>query len=238
MRLLPLLLPVLLAGPIALSAQPATIQVSVSDTIEVPANHISVMISFNEPAEDATFPSPPDFSASRTEVIRLLDQHQVSWKKASDQLGFLGMMGRTGGSGQEMDEIIADFSSAVQLEKVLPLLRLVPSVEAVVTGTSVDKELLDLTRLYEKLFAKARAKADVMARISGKKVGGIFQIGSPFDAFSPGNVLDPMQNSGGAYADLMKTMFGNMFGNMFGEIRPDYQVPVSENLTVIYYLLD
>ncbi len=232
MKKLPVLLLTLLAGAVAVSAQTPTIQVTVSDTIEVPANHISVMISFKN--TDANYSEPaPDFSASRAEVVRLLDQYQVAWKKASDQLGFLGAMGRMGG-GQESNDIIADFNSAAQYDKVLPLIRLVKYVDAMETGNSVDKDALDLTRLYDKLFKKARAKAEMMARLSGKKVGGVYQIGSPFDALNPADAMESSMNSLGAYGDMMKAMFGNMFG----EKRPDHKVPVTEHLTVTYYLVD
>jgi len=230
MKTLPVLLPVFLATSTVLSAQTPTIQVTVSDTIEVPASHISVIISFkNTEAEYSNH--APDFTASRAEVTGLLDQYHVAWKNASDQLGFLGGIG---GLGKGADDIFADFNSAEQLEKVLPLVRLVKYVDAMETGCSVDKDALDLTRLYDKLFKKARAKADMMARLSGKKVGGVYQIGSPFDAFNPADAMESSMKGLGAYGDMMKAMFGNMFG----EKRPDHKVPVTENLTVTYYLLD
>lgn len=234
MEKLPVLLLAFLAGSVAISAQTPTIQVTVSDTIEVPANHISVMISFKNTEGNYSDPAP-DFSASRTEVVRVLEQNHVSWKKASDQLGVLGGMGRMAGGGdKESDDIFADFNSVSQLDKVLPQVRLVKYVDAMETGSSVDKDALDLTRLYDKLFKKARAKAEMMARLSGKKVGGVYQIGSPFDAFNPADAMESSMNSLGAYGDMMKAMFGNIFG----EKRPDHKVPVKENLTVTYYLVD
>lgn len=230
-----LLLGILFALPMTLFAQVSTIQVTVSDTIEVLANHISVMISFENPEptteEDYSNPAPPkDFSAQRAEVVKLLDQNKISWKNAADQLGMFGALGRMGGSDLGLT---ADFTSLEQMNLVLPKIQAIEAVKTTETGTSVDKDKVDLTRLYEKLLKKSHAKAETLARLSGKKVGNVYQIGSAFDAFNAEKYMEAMSGGGSPYSGLMK-----MMGGMFGEKRADYKVPVSENLSVTYYLID
>lgn len=230
-----LLLDLLFALPMTLFAQVSTIQVSVSDTIEVLANHISVMISFENPEptteEDYANPAPPkDFSAQRAEVVKLLDQNKISWKNAADQLGLFGALGKMGGSEAG---IFADFTSLEQKNQILPKIEVIKNVKATETGISVDEDKVDLTRLYDKLLKKAHAKAETLARLSGKKVGNVYQIGSAFDAFNAEKYMETMSGGGSPYAGLMK-----MMGGMFGEKRADYKVPISENLSVTYYLID
>lgn len=227
-----LLLGVLFALPMTLSAQVSTIQVTVSDTMEVMANHISVMISFEnpEPTEDDYSTPSYDFTAKRAEVVKLLDGNKISWKNAADQLGMFGALGKMGNS--ELG-ITADFASLEQKNQVLPKIEAIEAVKATETGNSVDKDKVDLTRLYDKLLKKSRAKAETLARLSGKKVGAVYQIGSAFDAFNAEKYMEAMGSGSSPYAGLMK-----MMGGMFGEKRADYKVPISENLSVTYYLMD
>lgn len=240
-----LFLSLLFALPFVLSAQVSTIQVSVSDTIEVAANHIAVSISFgnsdypvmpyNEETETTDtdyIPPVVDYTADRALVIKLLDENKVSWKPAADQLGFLGALSKMGGGGDTLS-ISADFSSLEQMNKVMPGIKAVKSAKTVESGASVDKEKVDLTRLYDKLLKKARAKAETLARLSGKKVGAVYQIGSMFDSFNPEKYMESLSSGSSPYSGLMK-----MMGGMFSEKRPDYKVPVSENMSVAYYLID
>ncbi len=114
----------------------------------------------------------------------------------------------------------------------MPKLKAIPYVNTMEMGNSVDKELLDMSRLYAKLLKKAQTKAEMLARLSGKKVGAVYQIGSPFDAFSPSTAMESMMGGGSAYGDMMKSMLGNMFS----EKRADRKVTIKEQLTVTYLL--
>ncbi len=214
----------------ALFSQASTVQVTVTDTIEVPANHLSVMITFKDTSYERE--TPIDLSASRDAVIRLLDANKISWKNAGDQMGFLGALAKMADNGKTETDLSADFSSAAQLDALLLQLKAIPYVTAVETGSSVDKDLLDLSRLYAKLFKKAQTKAEMLARLSGKKAGAVYQIGSPFDAFNPANAMDSMMGGGSPYGDLMKSMLGGMFS----EKRADHKVTIKEQLTVSFLL--
>ncbi len=216
----------------ALFAQVSTIQVSVSDTIEVPANHLTVMINFKDTSD--TSEQPVDLTASRKEVIQLLEANKIGWKNAAEDLGFLGVLSHMGdnGAGGMDNAISADFSSAAQLDAWLPKINAIAYVKAIETGNSLDKSTLDMTRLYAKLLKKAQAKAETLARLSGKKVGSVYQIGSAFDAFNPSTAMESMMGGGGAYGQMMKSMLGNMFS----EKRADRKVTVTEQLTVTYLL--
>lgn len=258
-----------LAGAAPLFAQ-STIQVSVTDTIVVPADHISVMISFKdttqidfsspryhideeietpeegeEPSDDTPPPPPPpsnpfanlktDFSADRESVIRILDEHKVSWKSPEDQFSFLkGPMGgmTPGAEAPKNEGIMADFSSKAQMDEVLAKIKQNPFVNTMDMGATVDKQLLDKTRLYEKLMKKSKEKADTIAKLAGKKVGGVYKIGSDFDAFTLDKYMESLTGSGGMFGSIFK-----MLGGMFTEKTADYKVTVSETLTVTYFLL-
>lgn len=258
-----------LTGLISSSCAQSTIQVSVTDTIIVPADHISVMVSFKdtmkidfsaprfhideeieEPAEGeepGETPPPPaldpfanmktDFTADREGVIHILDEHKVHWKSPEDQFGFLkGPMGNGMMPGSEKPKnegIMIDFSSKAQMDEILPRIKENPFVTTMDMGAAVDKQLLDKTRLYEKLMKKSKAKADTIAKLAGKKVGGVYKIGSDFDAFTLDKYMDSLTGSGGMFGSIFK-----MLGGMFTEKTPDYKVTVSETMTVTYYLLD
>ncbi len=212
-------------------AQVSTIQVSVSDTMEVPANHLTVVINFNDTSTTAE--EPADFTPSRQAVIQLLETNKVTWAKASDKMGFLGAISRMAGDAGKLDnDLSIDFTSAAQMDALLPKIKAIAYVNAVEMGTSIDKGSVDMTGLYAKLLKKAQAKADLLARLSGKKVGAVYQIGSAFDAFSPSSAMESMLGGGNAYGQLMNSMMGNMFG----EKRADRKVTVTEQLTVTYLL--
>lgn len=256
-----------LAGLAPLYAQ-STIQVSVTDTIIVPADHISVMVSFKdttkidfstpryhideeieepeegeEPGDTPPPPSDPfanmktDFTADREGVIRTLDENKVNWKNPEDQFGFLkGPMGggmTPGAEPPKNEGIMIDFSSKAQMDQVLPKIKENPFVNTMDMGATVDKQLLDKTRLYEKLLKKSKGKADSIAKLAGKKVGGVYKIGSEFDGFTLDKYMDSLTGSGGMFGSIFK-----MLGGMFTEKTPDYKVTVSETMTVTYYLLD
>lgn len=255
-----------LAGLSNLNAQQGTIQVSVTDTIIVPADHISVMVSFKDTTkidfstpryhideeipEDAetendSTPETPynpfaniksDFTADREAVIRILDEHKVSWKNPADQFSFLkGPMAgmNPGGAAAKNEEIMIDFSNKTQMEEVMAKIKENPFVNTMEMGASVDKQLLDKTRLYEKLLKKSKVKAESIAKLAGKKVGGVHKIGSEFDGFTLDKYMESLTSAGGMFGSIFK-----MLGGMFNEKTPDYKVTVSETMTVTYYLLD
>lgn len=226
--------------PLAAQGPPKTVLVTVSDTIEVPANHITVTISFQDTASVAEYDYPTrepktEFITERDEVIRILEKNKATWKKPSEQFPLLGGMGHANGNAD--NEMVADFSSVEQKNNAMVVINTIPFVRAVELGSSVDKAQLDLTPLYAKLMKKARAKAEMLAKLSGKRVGEVYQIGSPFEMFSPDKMMENMlgggDSGGGIFGSLMK-----MFGGMFAEKRPDYKVPVKETMTVSFYLLD
>jgi len=256
-----------LAGLTNLHAQLGTIQVSVTDTIIVPADQITVMVSFKdttkidfsaprydideeieEPAEGeepSDTPAEPynpfanlktDFTADREAVIRILDEHKVSWKNPADQFSFLkGPMAgmNPGGAAPKNEEIMIDFSTKSQMDEVMTKIKENPFVNTMEMGASVDKQLLDKTRLYEKLLKKSKIKAESIAKLAGKKVGGVHKIGSEFDGFTLDKYMDSLTGAGGMFGGIFK-----MLGGMFNEKTPDYKVTVSETMTVTYYLLD
>ena len=239
-----------------LSAQVSTIQVTVSDTIMVPATHITVAVSFKDTTAQSPIslnydladtpdadgdgipdapaaPLAPDFSKSYRQVISLLKREGIQWKKPEEQMGFMGGLG--GMMGNKDDTLsrgfVVDFSSKQQMDRVLPQIKAITFADTKEMGASVDKELVDRKRLYAKLLAKARLKADDIAGLSGKSVGDVYQIGSAFDNFSPDKYMESMMGGGGMFGGLFK-----MMGSMFGDKSPDYKVPISDNLTVTYYL--
>lgn len=256
-----------LTGLVSFIHAQSTIQVSVTDTIIVPADHISVMVSFKdtmkidfstpryhideeieepaegeEPGEPPPPPSDPfanmktDFTTDREGVIRILDEHKVHWKSPEDQFGFLkGPMGGMTPSPEtpKNEGIMIDFSSKAQMDEILPKIKENPFVSTMDMGATVDKQLLDKTRLYEKLMKKSKAKAETIAKLAGKKVGGVYKIGSDFDGFTLDKYMDSLTGSGGMFGSIFK-----MLGGMFTEKTPDYKVTVSETMTVTYYLLD
>ena len=211
--------------------QVSTIQVSVSDTISVPANHLSVIVTFKDTSYARE--EPIDLTPSHDAVVRLLDDNKVSWKKASEQMGFLGGLAKMGGDNGKPDlDITADFTSAAQMDMLLPKINAVAYTTAIEAGASIDKNTVDMSPLYAKLLKKARAKAEMIAGLSGKKVGAVYQIGSAFDGFNPSEAMESMMGGDSPYGGLMKTILGSMFS----EKRADHQVTVKEHLTVSYLL--
>ncbi|MBK8193289.1 MAG: hypothetical protein IPK76_08785 [Lewinellaceae bacterium] len=69
--------------------------------------------------------------------------------------------------------------------------------------------------------------------LTGKNLGDVYQIGSAFDGFNPEKYMESLTGGGSPYSGLMK-----MMGGMFGEKHQDHKVPVTESMTVTYYLLD
>lgn len=262
-----IIIALLLIGAFVLPAQnPSTIQVSVSDTIQVPATHISVMVSFKDTTkfdfshplqpkvdeeitepddtaaeEENQNPSPfpkfkTDFSADREAVIRILDERGVTWKSPAEQMGlFNGPFGQGGGMGlggeKKNEGLVIDFLSKAQMDLVLPKIKENPFVATMDMGASVDKQLVDKTRLYDKLLKQSRKKAESIAALAGKRVGDVYQIGSAFDGLSMDKYMDSLTSSGGIFGGIFK-----MLGGMFSEKNPEYNVTISENMTVTYLL--
>ena len=228
-----LLVAFLLAFPCFLFAQFKTIQVSVSDSIEVEANHISVMVSFRDTVSDGYSEPHTDFTDEQAAVINLLDQNNIKWQRTADQLGLFGAIGKLNQMGGGDLGITVDFTSVAQMDRVLPRINAIAYVSSVESASTVDKDKVDLTRLYGKLLKKSREKAEKIAVLAGKKVGDVYQIGSAFDGFNPEKYMESLTGGGSPYSGLMK-----MMGGMFGEKHEGHKVPVTENMTVTYYLLD
>lgn len=246
--LYPLLASLLLAATSAFS-QSSTIQVTVNDTIMVPANRISVTVSFKdtvsadpyaryieqdqEPKEDEP-KQGPNLKGASDKVIAILKANKIPWKTTAEQLG--GLLGGLANLGPKKESdspqsISIDFTSKAQMDKVLPQIKAVTFAEATEAGVSVDKELVDKKVLYQKLLQKARAKATEIAGLAGKKVGDIVQIGNAFESFSPEKQLESMMGGGGMFGNLFK-----MFGGMFNEKSADYKVAVTESMTVTFFM--
>jgi|GEM_PF-1732056 len=245
----------------ALLGQMGTIQVTVSDTIMVPANHLTFAVTYKDTTtvptykydvdvdqdrsetDNATEDKPlakaePDFAGSFEQLKALLKKNNISWKKSSDQMGGLlgGLMGGLAALGRAdtlatARNITFDFNSKAQMNEILPKIKAIVFIETLEMGNSVDKELVNKKGLYEKLLKKARLKADDIAGLAGKRVGDIYQIGSAFDALSPEKQMENMMGDGGMFGSLFK-----MMGSMFSEKNGDYKVKVSESMTVTFMM--
>lgn len=228
----------LLALPFGLFAQGKTITVTVQDTILVVANHIKIQVEFKDTATTSYDAEPRTvFEDERREIIRILDQNKIAWKDETEALPFLGSRAaQYPGMPQKTKGIVVDFSTPEQANKVKPLLESIPFVRTTDMGASVDKNDLNKTRLYEKLFKRARAKAEVQAKIVGKRVGDVYAIGSEFEQMSPERYMDSLFGGGG-----MGGFFGQIMGmlsGMFNEKNTDYKVSVGESMSVTFTLLD
>ena len=249
----------------AVFAQAGTIQVTVSDTILVPANRISVAVSFKDTAapkltfsfdtqsdrepsdednqsddtndvQEPKEPAKPDFLSAYKQATQILKKEGIQWKKPTEQFPFLGGMGAAAMGLEQGDTLskgfMIEFSSKQQMDRVLPRLKAITFVNATEMSIAADKELVDKKRLYAKLLVKARAKADEIAGLAGKRTGDIHQIGSAFEMFSPEKYMESLTGAGGMFGGIFK-----MLGGMFNEKTPDYKVSVSESMTVTFYLV-
>jgi hypothetical protein len=243
-----------------LFAQSNTIMVTVNDTIMVPANRITIAISFKDTAKTLLYeqygsdmepatepnenpdqdntqlkPGEPDLNGAFEKVKAILTQNGISWRKTMEQMG--GLFGGLANLGQKdtaeaSRNITIDFNSKAQLDAVLPKIKAVTFAETLEMGASVDEGTVSKKVLYEKLLKKARAKATEIATLAGKRVGDIHQIGNPYEAMSPEKYMESMTGGGGLFGNMFK-----MMGNMFSEKNPDYKVAVKESMTVTFFLM-
>jgi uncharacterized protein YggE len=228
----PMLLCALVVGTGVLAAQapvPRTITVTVADTIEVTANHLTVNLSFADTTDGFATEPRGVFVDEHGEVMRILKQHQVTWKNIP-KMGFSRVPDNAPSEPEfGTAAMLLDFTTPEQLALVLTKLRAVPYVQLVQAGRTVDRDLVDLSRLYQKLYRRARARAEQQARAAGKRLGDVHSIGSDFDM----SVFEPVLDMPFGASELPE-----LFGSSVGEVRDDYQVPVRDRLTVTFYLLD
>ncbi len=243
-----------------LFAQGNTIMVTVSDTIMVPANRITIAISFKDTAKTNPYeqygsdmepstepdenpdqdntqlkPGEPDLDGAFEKVKAILTQNGISWRKTTEQMG--GLFGGLAELGQKdtaaaKRNITIEFNSKAQLDQVLPKIKAITFAETLEMGASVDEGSINKKALYEKLLKKARAKATEITSLAGKRVGDIHQIGNPYETMSPEKYLESMMGGGGLFGSMFK-----MMGNMFSEKSTDYKVSVKESMTVTFFML-
>ncbi len=207
-----------------------SIQVTVSDTIEVLAHHISVLIEFKDTTggEDYSAERQSDFTGQYAEVTKMLNKYGVPWKTAGESMG--GMFGQMMGGKQPLN-IIADFTSLEQFDGTLDMLHRIKYVQTAELNNTVDDGKVDKTRLYDKLLKQARKKADMLAKLAGKKTGDIQQIIEPAGTTAAGS-SDPAAGLGAFYSQMLGA------SGMTGQKRPDHKVSVPGSISITYYLVD
>ncbi len=245
-----------------LFGQMSTIQVTVSDTIMVPADHITIAVTFKDTAtippymyevegdreaseaENATATDAPpivvgpDFAGSFEQVKAILKKNNISWKKTADQMGGLmgGLMGGMAALGKQ-DTAASARNITFDFKSKAQMDEVLPKIKAITFA-----ETLEMGMSVDKESVNRKGLYEKLFKKSRVKAGEIASLAGKRigDIHQIGNAFDglsPEKQMESMMGD--GGMFGGLFkmmGNMFSEKNTDYKVKVSESMTVTFLM--